>query len=78
MSVSKLLLRDKMLEIIDFCDMDVKDIRLYLISYFKLPQNIDLSRELKKFKQLIAEITQEQAKSDYVAEYIRKFEVKVK
>ncbi len=78
MSVSKLLLRDKMLEIIEFCDMDVKDIRLYLISYFKLPQNIDLSRELKKFKQLIAEITQEHAKSDYVAEYIRKFEVKVK
>lgn len=55
MSIKKQILKDKMAEICELCNSDLRDIKEYLKTKYNLPKNIDLSKDMKAFKLLIEE-----------------------
>ena len=54
MSIKKMLLADKMLEICESCHFDLRDIKEYLRNTYNLSPKVDLSKEMREFKALIA------------------------
>ena len=72
MSVKQLLLKQKMLEILELCNDDLRDVREYLISEFDLPKGYPLTREMKMFEELLELQTEDVAKNDRMVEFLEK------
>lgn len=72
MSVKKKLLQQKMLEILEFCNFDVRDSVDYLKSEFNLHKGYVLTREKKMFEELVGSLTEDVAKSDRMTEFLEK------
>ncbi len=72
MSVKKKLLQQKMLEILELCNYDVRDSVDYLKGEFNLPKGYVLTREKKMFEELVNLQTEDVAKSDRMAEFLEK------
>ena len=56
-------------EICKNCNNDLRDIKNYLISHFQLPQNTDISREMRDFKKLIREDAIENYDLKYIIDF---------
>ncbi len=72
MSVKQLLLKQKLLEILELCNDDLRDVREYLISEFDLPKGYPLTREIKLCEELLASQTEDVAKNDRMTEFLEK------
>ena len=72
MSIKQLLLQQKMQEILELCNDDLRDVREYLISEFNLPKGYSLTREMKLFEELLKLQTNDIAKNDRMAEFLEK------
>lgn len=76
-SFDKLLAKIMRIKILKECNLDLKDVKNYYISFFNLPKNFDFTREKKKFEAILKEMTIETEKSARTAEFIKKFEVQI-
>lgn len=72
MSVKKRLLLQKMEEILELCNYDIRDSVDYLKSEFNLPKGYVLTREKKMFEELLITLTEDVAKNDRMAEFLEK------
>lgn len=71
-SIRKQLYLQKMEEILDLCNGDVRDSVEYLKSEFDVPEGYAFTRHKKDFEKLIALQTEKDAKSDRMAEFLEK------
>ena len=72
MSIRNELYREKMEEILDLSNGDVRDALDYLRSEFDLPKGYALTREKKVFEEIISMQTEDVAKNDRMKEFIEK------
>ena len=72
MSIKQRLLRQKMLEILELCNFDLRDSVDYLKGEFNLPKGYVLTRERKMFEELLTTLTEDVAKNDRMAEFLEK------